>query len=146
MVKKNKETERKSSKQSSDFHSLYGIKISEAILILSDSLRKKYRSIHHTKAIVSITIIAWNISLFPDEDRENVQQLLIESLPDEFSGESTEVLLASIDELIEKKKKLYPHVREYILKHDLSFRGSDMTLSVGTAPIKGGINRRLIKD
>jgi hypothetical protein len=140
--KSKKRKEGKSGKESSHVHPLSGIKISEAILILSDSLRKKYRSIPQTKAIVSVTVMAWNLSLFPDEERENVKQILIESLPDEFSGEDTEVLLTSIDNLIAQKKKLYPHIREYILNYDLSLKGSEMTLNVETASIKGEIKRK----
>ena len=82
-----------------------GIKISEAILILSDSLRKKYRTIQQTKDIVSITIMAWNISLYPDAEQENVQRMLVDTLPENLAGEDIGVLLTTIDELVEQKQK-----------------------------------------
>ena len=118
------------------------VKISEAIIKLSESLRKKYNSINKTKVIISITIMAWNISLFPDEEKETVRQMLIKSLPEEISEEGSDILLNSIDNLIREKKKLYPHVREYILTYDLSFRRGDMTLSVESAPVGKEIRKK----
>ena len=51
-------------------------------------------------------------------------------------------LLAHIDDLIVQKKKYYPHVNDYIVKYDLSISGDDITLTVGSAPIKGKIQRK----
>ena len=122
------------------------VKISEAIIKLSELLRKKYNSINKTKVIISITIMAWNISLFSDEEKETVRQMLIKSLPEEISEEGSDILLNSIDNLIRDKKKLYPHVREYILTYDLSFRRGDMTLSVGSAPVGKEIRKNITLD
>jgi hypothetical protein len=41
------------------------IKISEAILHLCEPLRKQYKDNNRIKVIISITVMAWNISLFP---------------------------------------------------------------------------------
>ena len=47
-----------------------------------------------------------------------------------------------MDTLIARKRLLYPHVREYILTHQLSFVNNTVTLSVGTAPVPETIQRR----
>jgi hypothetical protein len=106
---------------------------------------KKYRSIQQTKDIVSITIMAWNISLYPHAEQENVQRMLVDTPPENFAGEDIGVLLTTIDELIEQKEKIYPNVREYILNHSLSFMGKNMTLVTGTAPITGEIKRKVME-
>jgi hypothetical protein len=118
------------------------IKISEAILTLAEPLRAQYREPHRMQAIIAITVMAWNIALFPDEEQPHVQGMLLESLPPQLGGEDVGVLLSTIDTLIARKNLLYPHVREYILKHDLSVVGNRVTLTVGTAPVPENIQRR----
>ena len=118
------------------------IKISEAILTLAEPLQERYREPHRIQAIIAITVMAWNIALFPDEEPSHVQGMLLESLPPQLGGEDVGVLLSTIDTLIARKNLLYPHVREYILKHDLSLVNDKVTLSVGTAPVLETIQRR----
>jgi hypothetical protein len=118
------------------------IKISEAILILAEPLRTQYREPHRLQAIIAVTVMAWNIALFPDEEQSQVQGMLLESLPPQLSGEDVGVLLSTIDTLIARKRLLYPQVREYILTHQLSFIDNKVRLSVGTAPVPETIQRR----
>jgi hypothetical protein len=118
------------------------IKISEAILTLAEPLRAQYREPHRVQAIIAVAVMAWNISLFPDEEHAQVQGMLLESLPTQLSGEDVGVLLSTIDTLIARKRLLYPQVREYILTHQLSFVDNKVTLSVGTAPVPEKIQRR----
>ena len=118
------------------------IKISEAILTLAEPLRAHYREPHRLQAMISITVMAWNIALFPDEEQSHVQGMLLESLPPQLGGEDVGVLLSTIDTLIARKNLLYPHVREYILTHQLSLVDNRVTLTVGTAPVPEKIQRR----
>ena len=118
------------------------IKISEAILTLAEPLRAHYREPHRLQAIISIAVMAWNISLFPDEEQSHVQGMLLERLPPQLGGEDVGVLLQTIETLIARKHLLYPHVREYILTHNLSLADNTVTLSVGTAPVPDTIQRR----
>ena len=60
------------------------IKISEAILKLSETLRYKYREAHRAQVIISLTVMAWNISLFPKEEQVNAQGLLLDALPEKL--------------------------------------------------------------
>jgi hypothetical protein len=117
-------------------------KISEAILTLAEPLRAHYREPHRMQAIISIAVMAWNISLFPDEEQSHVQGMLLKSLPPQLSGEDVGVLLSTIDTLVARKRLLYPQVRDYILTHQLSLADDKVTLSVGTAPVPDDIQRR----
>ena len=94
------------------------------------------------QAIIAITVMAWNIALFPDDEQSQVQGMLLESLPTQLSGEDVGVLLSTMDTLIARKRLLYPHVREYILTHQLSLVDNRVTLTVGTAPVPEKIQRR----
>src|SRR5438445_6371976 len=118
------------------------IKISEAILTLAEPLRMQYREPHRMQAIIAIAVMAWNIALFPDEEQSHVQEMLLERLPTQLSGEDVGVLLSTIDTLIARKRVLYPQVREYILTHQLTLANDKVTLSVGTAPVPETIQRR----
>ena len=118
------------------------IKISDAILALAEPLRAHYREPHRLEAIIALAVMAWNISLFPDEEHANVQGMLLESLPPELSGEDVGVLLSTMDTMIARKRLLYPQVREYILTPQLTFVANKVTLSVGTAPVPEHIPRR----
>jgi hypothetical protein len=118
------------------------IKISEAILTLAEPLRAHYREPHRMQAIIAVAVMAWNISLFPDEEHAQVQGMLLESLPPQLSGEDVGVLLSTIDTLIARKRLLYPQIREYILTHQLSLMDNKVTLSVSTAPVPKHIQRR----
>src|SRR5438132_13874960 len=73
------------------------IKISEAILTLAEPLRAHYREPHRLQAIIAITVMAWNIALFPDEEQSHVQGMLLESLPPQLSGEDVGVLLSTME-------------------------------------------------
>ena len=118
------------------------IKISEAILTLAEPLRARFREPHRMQAIIAIAVMAWNISLFPDEEHAQVQGMLLERLPTQLSGEDVGVLLSTMDTLIARKRLLYPQVREYILSHQLSFVDNKVTLTVSTAPVPEPIQRR----
>src|SRR5262249_43161146 len=118
------------------------IKISEALLTLAEPLRAHYREPHRLQAIIAVTVMAWNMALFPDQEHAQVQGMLLESLPPQLSGEDVGVLVSTIDTLIARKRLLYPQVREYILTHQLAVVDNKVTLSVGTAPVPETIQRR----
>jgi len=94
------------------------------------------------QAIIALAVMAWNISLFPEEEHAHVQGMLLERLPPQLGGEDVGVLLSTIDTLIARKRLLYPYVREYILTHQLALVDNKVTLTVGTAPVPETIQRR----
>jgi hypothetical protein len=118
------------------------IKISEAILSLCEPLRIQYKDHHRIKVIITITVMAWNISLFPKEEQANVQEILIGPLIKQLKGEDVAVFSENIKTLIDRKNKDYPYIRACILKHTLSFSGETITLTVETTEVPQGIKRR----
>lgn len=118
------------------------IKISEAILHLSEPLREKYKH-NNLKVIISITVMAWNISLFPKEEQAEAQKILFRPLLKDLKVDDVPVLLAKIKVLIERKNRDYPSVREYILKNTLTFSGDTFTLTVETTDVPDEIKKRV---
>jgi len=117
------------------------IKISEAILSLCEPLRKKYKD-NNLKVIISITVMAWNISLFAKEEQAEAQKLFFRTLLKDLKVDDVPILLAQIKVLIERKNRDYPGVREYILKNTLTFSGDTFTLTVETADVPDEIRKR----
>ena len=111
------------------------IKISEAILKLSEPLRQKYTDSRRIRGIIGMTVVAWNISLFPKEEHVNIQEKALNALPEKLSAEDVSVFLENIEILIERKNQNYPHIREYILKYQLSFPDDTTTLAVSSTPV-----------
>ena len=119
------------------------IKISEAILRLSEPLREKYKDNNLLKSIISITVMAWNISLFAKEEQAEAQKLFFRPLLKDLKVDDVPVLLAQIKVLIERKNRDYPGVREYILKNTLTFSGDTFTLTVETTDVPDEIRKRV---
>jgi hypothetical protein len=115
------------------------IKVSEAVLKLSEPLRQKYRDSHRTQVIISITVMAWNISLFPKEEQVQVQEILIKALPEKLGAEDVSLFLEEIDTLIERKNLDYPNIRAHILNYQLSSSGNTISLTVSTTPVPESI-------
>ena len=141
--KKPRKQKSKTLKRQSSGLPAHGIMVSEAILNLSEPLRNQYTDSRRTRGIICMTVVAWNISLFPKEEHLNIQEKALDALPEKLSAEDVSVFLENIDILIDRKNKDYPHIREYILKYELSFSGDTITLTAGTAPVPEIIKRRV---
>ena len=115
-------------------------KTSEAIIRLCDPLRKKYKD-KNLKVIISITVMAWNISLFPKEEQANAQEILLRPLLKQIKGDEVSVILKQLKIFIERKNRYYPGIREFIHKHTLSFSGDMATLTVETEKLPEEIKR-----
>jgi len=63
---------------------------------LAEPLRAYYKEPHRLQAIISMAVMAWNISLFPDEEHVHLQGMLLESLPAQAQeGDETAVVNTS---------------------------------------------------
>ena len=111
------------------------IKISEAILKLSEPLRQKYTDSRRIRGIIGMTVVAWNISLFPKEEHVNIQEKALDALPEKLSAEDVSVFLENIDMMIDRKNRDYPNIREHILNYQFSSSGDTVTLTVSSTPV-----------
>jgi hypothetical protein len=113
----------------------HGMIVSEAILRLSELLISRWRASHISQGMITLTAMAWNISLCPQEGQVDVQGMLLDVLPKQLSAKDIASLSEDIDILIERKNRDYPHIREYILKYHPTFSGDTVTLTVGSTPV-----------
>ena len=133
--KKPRKQKSKTLKRQSSGLPAHGIMVSEAILNLSEPLRNQYTDSRRIRGIIGMTVVAWNISLFPKEEHVNIQEKALDALPEKLSAEDVSVFLENIEILIERKNQNYPHIREYILKYQLSFPDDTTTLAVSSTPV-----------
>ena len=112
------------------------IKISEAILKISEPLLKKHPKRKRIIVLIDLTILAWNISLSSGKDREDMEDKIIDLLPQDFGAVSLATIVEQIDLLVERKNNLYPEIKHVIVNHNLLFgENGQLTLDVNSIPI-----------
>ncbi len=84
-----------------------GVKMSAVILKLAEPLLKKYGDDDkRIETIVSLTIAEWNRFMLPEDDQENLQDVMIDILsPPGDDAETVGSLLYISDLIAERKKK-----------------------------------------
>ena len=123
------------------------VKISEAILNISESLRARFKAETRVQTIISLTIMAWNISLFPPKEQEGMRKKILEKLKLQIDRLDNDVLSETLDMLINRKNTLYPDIKESILEYDVKITSDNLTLSVKTAPVsEKNLRKDFIKD
>ena len=111
------------------------IKISAAILALSEPYLKKYSKPNQIRGVITLAIAAWNLSLVTGKEQAHLERLPRDGPLADWRSEDLAVALNLVDTLIERKRRDYPEVQEFILTHTLTRSGDEMTLTVGTAPM-----------
>ena len=96
------------------------LKMSEVIGHLAEPLiEQMVKSPEDMERVIMMTILAWNLTLFPPEQRdENLREATRKVLPDDEAAMS--VLSWVCDLVAERKRKYYPHVNHTIL--DVHFK------------------------
>ena len=85
--------------------------------------------------MITLAIAAWNLSLVTGKEQAHLERLLRDGPLADWRSEDLAVALNLVDTLIERKRRDYPEVQEFILTHTLTRSGDEMTLTVGTAPM-----------
>lgn len=110
--------------------------MSEVILKLAEPYIKKYwNNDKRIYVIISLAIMAWNISLFPEKESENYYDKLIDLLPQEISGEQVATFMQCLDTLIDRKKKYFSDIKKVIMHNEASVFNGNITLNIKSAPI-----------
>lgn len=108
------------------------IKISEAILRIAEPLIRKYPKRERTIVIIDLAIFSWNASLESETRREEIEKKLIDRMPARLDATDIATIIEQTDILIGRKKKLYPDIKYFIVKHDLKIEDNGrITLDLG---------------
>ena len=96
------------------------IKISSAVIKVAEPFLLKYKEKHRIIVLLELAILAWNFSLSEGNDRAEMEDSLIKSMPQEIDAVGIVTIIEIIDELIERKKNLYPDINYLILNQKIS--------------------------
>jgi hypothetical protein len=119
--------------QSHDLNDPPTIKVSEAILLISQPLMEKYSNRGQLTILVDLAILAWNISLASGDKRYEIENKIIELMPKEIDAVDIAAIMEQVDILADRKNKLYPDIDHYIVSYNLSFDShGQMTLDINS--------------
>ncbi len=122
--------------KSNTFDSYPTIKISEAILKIAEPLIAKYQQDERIAVLIDLAIASWNMSLASESTKEEIENKIIELMPEELDAVDLAAIVEQIDILVEKKNKLYHDIRYFIVSYNLLFDDEgQLTLDVNSAPI-----------
>ena len=128
--------------QKSDFersdNNVPPVKISEAILKISEPLRRNFPKRERISVIISMAIFAWNMSLTSEDAREDMENKIVEMMPKQIDAIGLASIVEQIDILVQRKVKYYNDVKFLIKDHSLSFNDDDqVTLDINSVYFDG---------
>ena len=112
-------------------------KMSEVILDLADPLLDgDVSNPKEVDMIIQLTIAAWNKAMFPADKHDAMEKQIIDTLvpPD---GDATLVgaIVQAMDTVEERRKKLFPDLRRFIVDYDLQVSDGRVALNIVSSPI-----------
>ncbi|MBN1931486.1 MAG: hypothetical protein JW786_07755 [Desulfobacterales bacterium] len=114
------------------------VDISEAILTITNSFIENnlHDEISNLRSLISLSVIAWNVSLYPESNQKDLHDQITKRLPDTFSADTIAGFATIIEKIMNEKKKLYPDVNRLIEKHTVSYLDDKIEIDVKSIPFK----------
>jgi hypothetical protein len=107
-------------------------KMSEVILDLADPLLDGDVSNPKTvDFIVQLTIAAWNKAMFPADQQAAMEKEIIDILvPPDGDAEQVGTIIQAMEIVDDRRKKLFPNLRRFVLDYDLRVSEGRVALNV----------------
>jgi len=107
-------------------------KMSEVILDLADPLLDGDVSDPKTvDLIVQLTIAAWNKSMFPADRQAAMEKDIVDTLvPPNGDAEQVAAIIQAMEIVDDRRTKLFPNLRRYVLDYDLHVSEGRVALNV----------------
>jgi hypothetical protein len=81
--------------------------------------------------IVQLTIAAWNKSMFPVERQMAMEKEIIDTLvPSDGDAEQVGTIIQALEIVDDRRKKLFPNLRRFVLDYDLRVSEGTVALNV----------------
>jgi hypothetical protein len=97
---------------------------------LLEEFVEPYREVARTKEafekLLTLAVIAWNVTLFPEEDRQPHLKEIISEIPADARDDGKRI----IEEMMERKQRFFSQSRRTILGFELTDTGTGWHLSV----------------
>ena len=107
-------------------------KMSEIILELADPLLDgDVSNPKEVDFIVQLTIAAWNKSMFPANRQVAMEKEIIDALvPPDGDAEQVATIIQSIEIVDDRRLKLFPNLRRFVVDYDLQVSEGRVALNV----------------
>jgi len=98
--------------------------------ILIDFAEPLLELVDNEKAMLTLAMTAWNIAIFPEEDRDaKIDELVIKCFPQD-DPQSLEKIRVVVGMLVLRKLKMYPDNERILLGYEFIESGDKRTLNV----------------
>jgi len=110
--------------------------ISEAIIKITNSFIENNldEAVPDFQLMLNLSVITWNISIFPKVNQEIIYGQIAEMFPQDFSAKDISGFVTIIEKIIDEKRKYYPGVNRLIEKIDISIVDGNIKLDVRSIP------------
>lgn len=112
------------------------ISMSDAISKLIGPYRDDAPDYHSFSNLVTFACIAWNTSILPENQRMEALDKMLEVIPGTM--EDRLGTFALLTELMDRKRKLFPHVSRMIVEHKVTDLGNDFHIAIASTLEKKG--------
>jgi hypothetical protein len=112
-------------------------KMSAVITQLAEPLLKQHgTNAQRAETIVSLTVAAWNKSMFPSDKQPFIEKELIDCfVPKDGNAEDIGIAIDVMDMIAERREELFPNLRKVIVDYEVDISGGRLNLNVTSAPV-----------
>ena len=112
-------------------------KMSAVIVQLAEPLLKQHATnAKRAETIISLTVAAWNKSMFPPDKQPIIEKELIDCfVPKDGSAEDIGIVTHIMDIVAERREELFPDLRKVIVDYEVDISGGHLNLNVTSAPV-----------
>ena len=112
-------------------------KMSEVILDLADPLFDgDVSNAKEVDLIVQLTIAAWNKAMLSADEQDASEKQIIDILvPQDGDAELVGTVIQALDIVEERRKKLFPNLRRFIVDYDLKVSDGRVALNIISSPV-----------
>ncbi len=98
--------------------------------------RNTFDKIPPIEKLIPLSIIAWNLSLYPEQKQETINDAILNQIPDNISANVIASFIYIIEQLMADKKRLFPTIKRLINKYEFSPHPKGIKLDVNSIPFE----------
>jgi len=112
-------------------------KMSAVITKLAEPLLKQHgTNAKRAEMIISLTVAAWNKSMFPLDKQPIIEKELIDCfVPKDGNAEGIGLVTQIMEAIAERREALFPDLRKVIVDYELDISGNRLNLNATSAPV-----------
>ncbi|HUY87834.1 MAG TPA: hypothetical protein VMV10_03775 [Pirellulales bacterium] len=112
-------------------------KMSAVLLKLAEPLiQRPGTTARQAESIIALTVVAWNKSLLPPGSQPELEKEIVDAfVPQDGYAEDVGTVVEVMELIAERRARLFPDIRKFVVDYELSFPPGTLTLNVTSAPV-----------